>query len=346
MNAMPGSYSYQRYPYYGAPAGNAFMQPRGFSQMAQQQMSNQQAQAYQQPHQHSYQQSYQQPYQQSYQQSYQQPYQQSHQHSHQQPYQTLPMQLNYQQAQQLQYAQPYQSQQAWQTLPEYVGGGNNYEFQGAQGQFENTGMDSGRVEEVPSSGMSSMSMQQPQAWNPSAPASAPNWVGDSTSPTWRRSFEPITGRPGCYNKCRPSCSNANGGCQPTCRSACNIKPSCPRRSEVQYAGSTMVCARPGYNFQGAQGPFYGQQQQQQQQLQQQQNMGYGGGWYDANAWGGAANQGYQAAANQGYQFAPNQGYQAAANQGYQAPAQVQITSSAKLSKAPSKSEVEVVDEAS
>ena len=270
---MQGAYAYQRYPYYGAPAGNAFMQPRGFPQMAQQQYGR----------------------------------------AYQQPYQTLPMQLAYQQPQQMQYAQPYQAQQAWQTLPEYVGG-SNYEVSSAQAQPEVTGFESSRVEEVPSQVMSSLSMQQPQApaWSPSAPVSAPNWVADSTVPTWRRSFEPINDRPGCYNRCRPSCSNAWGGCQPTCRSACNIRPTCPRRSEVQFAGSTMVCARPGYNFQGAQGPFMGQP-----------NVGMGGGgWYDASAWGGAVNQGYPVSA------------------------QGQV-SSAKLSKAPSsKSEVEVIDESS
>ena len=111
-----------------------------------------------------------------------------------------------------------------------------------------------------------------------------NGNGNGVVPSWRRSFTPLPGQSGCYNRCRPSCSNNKGGCQPTCRSACNIKPSCPRRSQPQFAGSTMVCARPGYNVQPNQGPYFGQQQ----------NLAAGaGGWYDATNWGMPAGQTYQ-----------------------------------------------------
>jgi hypothetical protein len=83
-----------------------------------------------------------------------------------------------------------------------------------------------------------------------------SWGGiSSTVPTWRKSFTPVSGQVGCYNQCRPSCGNSNV-CQPSCQTSCNIQPTCGRRSQVQYAGSTMVCGRPGYNLRQNMGAFY------------------------------------------------------------------------------------------
>ena len=135
-------------------------------------------------------------------------------------------------------------------------------------------------------GNSWVGSQPGNTWGaPQQPLWSDNGNGNGVVPSWRRSFTPLPGQSGCYNRCRPSCSNNRGGCQPSCKSACNIKPSCPRRSQPQYAGSTMVCARPGYNVQSNQGAYFGQQQ----------NLpAGGGGWYDATSWGMPNGQNYQA----------------------------------------------------
>jgi len=312
--AMP--YPYQGYGYYQAPAGNAFMQPRGFNQYALQQQSTYQVQPSQ-----------------AYQQSYQQnpsSYQVQPAQLYQQPFQTLPMQLTYPQS--AQYTQPFQAQQPWQTLPDFVG--NNYfevsnnvqQVQPESIQVQATSdADTTRAEEMTVSSINAVSsvnaaptvnaVALPAAvQSPASTWSAPLWAdsGNSQVPTWRRSFTPLPGQSGCYNRCRPSCSNDMGGCQPSCRSACNIRPSCPRRSEVQFAGSTMVCARPGYNFQNQNlQTFQNQNLQafQNQNLQAFQNQNfqgqtvpspyYGqqnlGGWYEATNWGMPVNQAYSGA---------------------------------------------------
>ena len=70
-------------------------------------------------------------------------------------------------------------------------------------------------------------------------------------PSWKSSYTPISGQGNCYNKCRPNCNeNVFGGsCQQACKTACNISPSCGTKSNVQYAGKTMLCGRMGYNSQ-------------------------------------------------------------------------------------------------
>lgn len=127
-----------------------------------------------------------------------------------------------------------------------------------------------------------MNPVQPQTMSWAAPQQ-PLWTegANGVMPTWRRSFTPLPGQNGCYNRCRPSCSNSYGGCQTSCRSACNIRPSCPKRSDVQFAGSTMVCARPGYNFQNGQNGYF--------------NQPSAGGWLNAAAWDAPTSQLYQGA---------------------------------------------------
>ncbi len=74
----------------------------------------------------------------------------------------------------------------------------------------------------------------------------------SGEPTWRRSYTPLPGQSGCYNRCRPRCGfQSNGpptfGCKPTCSAACGLRPSCGRFGSVGWAGNTMVCGRPNYS---------------------------------------------------------------------------------------------------
>ncbi|TRY76454.1 hypothetical protein TCAL_02025 [Tigriopus californicus] len=100
-------------------------------------------------------------------------------------------------------------------------------------------------------------------WNNYQPQSAPitstSWLPNSDNqasqtfvpglPTWRKSYTPLPGKSGCYNRCRPSCSTsyqAGFGCQPSCRSSCNVRPSCGARGQVNWKGNTMVCGRPNY----------------------------------------------------------------------------------------------------
>jgi hypothetical protein len=149
--------------------------------------------------------------------------------SYQQPFQTLPFQL-----------QPYS--QPWQPMPDYAPG-NPYEYPSSvqpQPQPEFTPSSDPVVvpEENPMPAARAMSaplMTPTNAWTPSQPtvwgegSNGDNGNGNGLAPTWRRSFTPLPGQAGCYNRCRPSCSNAWGGCQPTCKSACNIQPRCPTR---------------------------------------------------------------------------------------------------------------------
>ncbi len=70
------------------------------------------------------------------------------------------------------------------------------------------------------------------------------WVAGA--PTWRKSYTPLPGQTGCFNKCRPNCRTAQPwgyGCQASCRSGCNLRPSCGLRGNAQVVGNTMVCGR-------------------------------------------------------------------------------------------------------
>jgi hypothetical protein len=78
------------------------------------------------------------------------------------------------------------------------------------------------------------------------------WTGGwaSGTPTWRKSYTPLPGQSGCFNRCRPGCRQAYGagyGCNPVCRASCNIRPTCGLQSNTQWSGNTMVCGRPPYN---------------------------------------------------------------------------------------------------
>ena len=62
-------------------------------------------------------------------------------------------------------------------------------------------------------------------------------------PSWRKSWAPIPGQTGCFNRCKPRCGQGYGnnyGCRPSCRSSCNLKPTCGF-SRPQYNGNAMVC---------------------------------------------------------------------------------------------------------
>ena len=83
-------------------------------------------------------------------------------------------------------------------------------------------------------------------------------VESGSLPAWKSSYTPVSGEGECYSKCRPNCKeHVNGGsCKLSCKTACNIAPTCGKRSKIQYAGQTMVCGRRGYNSEQVISGFY------------------------------------------------------------------------------------------
>lgn len=68
----------------------------------------------------------------------------------------------------------------------------------------------------------------------------------SVGPTWRKSYTPLPGTGNCFNRCKNRCGSPwYSGCRPSCRSGCNIRPTCGRQQQQQgnwmYSGNTLYC---------------------------------------------------------------------------------------------------------
>eukprot|EP00092_Neocalanus_flemingeri_P066253 GFUD01080686.1.p1 GENE.GFUD01080686.1~~GFUD01080686.1.p1 ORF type:complete len:388 (-),score=98.06 GFUD01080686.1:103-1164(-) len=117
---------------------------------------------------------------------------------------------------------------------------------------------------------------------------------------WSRSYSPLPGSGNCYSQCSNRCGSYNtySGCRPTCSSRCNIRPSCPSKSEgsYMYAGNTLLCGNRAQTLPSRSSQGYGQGY----------NPGYGQGY----------NPGYGQQYNPGYGQGNNPGYGQGYNPGY------------------------------
>lgn len=160
-------------------------------------------------------------------------------------------------------------QQSWQTVPQQ----QPQQWTTTQNQFQQPTIQwqqPAQQQQQPVRPQPTIQLQQPQVTQMSGVSTTQSFAPGQAQ--WRKSYTPIAGKGGCFNRCRPSCGSqyAQYGCSPSCRSSCNIRPTCGRRTQPQWAGNTMVCGsnRPNYGASwGMDNSYYGSNNN---------NYGYGG----------------------------------------------------------------------